>query len=41
MMVGLATVDKSCRYLAAYPQILEKLQSATEGAKRDRLGIFE
>ncbi|WVR05260.1 hypothetical protein IAU60_002272 [Kwoniella sp. DSM 27419] len=38
---GLATVDKSCRYLSAYPQVLKKLEDATEGAKRDRLGIFE
>lgn len=38
---GLATVDKSCRYLAAYPQVLEKIDAATEGAKADRLGIFE
>ncbi|KAK4688228.1 staphylococcal nuclease domain-containing protein 1, partial [Tremellales sp. Uapishka_1] len=38
---GLATVDKSCRYINAYPQVLKKLQAATEGAKADRLGIFE
>ncbi|KAK8869858.1 hypothetical protein IAR55_000426 [Kwoniella newhampshirensis] len=38
---GLATIDKSCKYLNAYPQVLRKLQDATEGAKRDRLGIFE
>ncbi|ORX39823.1 hypothetical protein BD324DRAFT_615122 [Kockovaella imperatae] len=38
---GLATLDKSCRYLAAYPQVVEKLKQATEGAKADRLGIFE
>lgn len=52
---GLATIDKSCRYLSAYPQVLQKLQAgelysrfmagltcaATEGAKADRLGIFE
>ncbi|WVF72237.1 hypothetical protein IAT40_007049 [Kwoniella sp. CBS 6097] len=38
---GLATIDKSCRYINSYPQVLRKLQDATEGAKRDRLGIFE
>ncbi|WVQ78068.1 hypothetical protein IAT38_000149 [Cryptococcus sp. DSM 104549] len=38
---GLATIDKSCRYLSAYPHIVKKLEDATEGAKRDRLGIFE
>lgn len=38
---GLATVDKSCRYLGAYPQVVKKIDQATEGAKADRLGIFE
>lgn len=38
---GLATLDKSCRYAPAYPQVVKKLQQAVEGAKRDRLGIFE
>lgn len=38
---GLATIDKSCRYLQAYPQVLKTLQKATEGAKIDRLGMFE
>ncbi|KAK1924792.1 transcription factor [Papiliotrema laurentii] len=38
---GLATVDKSLRYLQSYPQVLQKLEAASDGAKRDRLGIFE
>ncbi|AFR93247.2 nuclease domain-containing protein 1 [Cryptococcus neoformans C23] len=38
---GLATIDKSCKYLSSYPQIIRKLQDAGEGAKADRLGIFE
>lgn len=54
---GLATVDKSLRYISSYPQIMKKLEAgefrflvkirprlilpATEGAKMDRLGIFE
>ncbi|RSH91298.1 hypothetical protein EHS25_009597 [Saitozyma podzolica] len=38
---GLATVDKTCRYLSAYPQVIKKLEAASDGAKADRLGIFE
>ncbi|WRT67103.1 uncharacterized protein IL334_004069 [Kwoniella shivajii] len=38
---GLATIDKSVRYLNSYSQVLGKLNDATEGAKKDRLGIFE
>lgn len=38
---GLATIDKTCRYLNAYPQVLKTLQQATEGAKMDRLGMYE
>jgi staphylococcal nuclease domain-containing protein 1 len=39
---GLAMIDrKECRYLSAYPAVLGKLQEAIEGAKRDRLGMFE
>lgn len=55
---GLATLDKSCRYAGAYPQVVKKIEAgklavngfqmgkelttlATEGAKADRLGIFE
>lgn len=38
---GLATLDKSLRYAGAYPQIVQKINQATEGAKQDRLGIFE
>ncbi|WWC90066.1 uncharacterized protein L201_004999 [Kwoniella dendrophila CBS 6074] len=38
---GLATVDKSVRYINSYPQVKRKLDDATEGAKKDRLGIFE
>ena len=39
---GVAAIDrKNCRYLAAYPQLVKKLQEAVAGAKRDRLGMFE
>ena len=56
---GLATVDKSLRYISSYSQIMKKLEAgesgssvspapcilkaflASEGAKMDRLGIFE
>ncbi|TYJ56577.1 hypothetical protein B9479_002669 [Cryptococcus floricola] len=38
---GLATIDKSCPYLASYPQVVKKLQQSTEDAKADRYGIFE
>ncbi|GJE95916.1 nuclease domain-containing protein [Phanerochaete sordida] len=39
---GLATLDrKGCRYLHAYPQVVKRMQEAVNGAKRDRLGIFE
>ncbi|WVO12839.1 hypothetical protein L204_100447 [Cryptococcus depauperatus] len=38
---GLATIDKSCKYLKAYPQMLKKLEDSLQGAKADRLGIFE
>lgn len=41
LLKGLATIDKSLRYAAAYPQVVQKLNQAMEGAKRDRLGIFE
>lgn len=46
-------IDKSCRYASAYPQVVKKIQdgelhcswitnvAATEGAKQDRLGMFE
>ncbi|BEI99776.1 hypothetical protein CcaverHIS631_0408190 [Cutaneotrichosporon cavernicola] len=38
---GLAALDKGLRYLGAYPQIVKKIQQAAEGAKIDRLGMFE
>jgi staphylococcal nuclease domain-containing protein 1 len=39
---GVAAIDrKNCRYLAAYPQILKKLQEAVVEAKRERQGMFE
>ncbi|KII92084.1 hypothetical protein PLICRDRAFT_50514 [Plicaturopsis crispa FD-325 SS-3] len=39
---GLAAIDrKGCRYLAAYPQVVKKLQQSVAAAKRDRLGMFE
>ena len=34
---GYALLDrKNCRYLASYPQVVQKLQDAIAGAKRDR-----
>jgi len=39
---GVATIDrKSCKYLAAYPQVEKKLREAVDQAKRERLGMFE
>ncbi|KAG6918719.1 hypothetical protein DXG01_012204 [Tephrocybe rancida] len=39
---GFAAIDrKGCKYLAAYPQVVKKLQSSVLAAKRDRAGIFE
>ena len=39
---GMAAIDrKNCRYLAAYPQLMKKLQEAITIAKRERLGMFE
>ncbi|KAJ2913134.1 hypothetical protein MD484_g7282, partial [Candolleomyces efflorescens] len=39
---GLASTDrKGCRYIQAYPQVVQKLRSAVAVAKRDRAGIFE
>ncbi|KAI0311712.1 hypothetical protein OF83DRAFT_1149705 [Amylostereum chailletii] len=39
---GLAAVDrKGCKYLAAYPAVVKRLQEAVAGAKKDRLGMFE
>ncbi|KIJ67884.1 hypothetical protein HYDPIDRAFT_25347 [Hydnomerulius pinastri MD-312] len=39
---GLASIDRrDCRYLAAYPHVVRKLQESVTGAKRDRLGMFE
>lgn len=39
---GLAITDrKGCKYLSAYPQVLEKLQASVMTAKRDRAGMFE
>jgi staphylococcal nuclease domain-containing protein 1 len=38
---GLAAIDRKCRYLAAYPQIMKKLQEAVADAKRERQGMFE
>lgn len=39
---GLASVDrKGCRYLQAYPQVVQKLRSSVAIAKRDRAGMFE
>ena len=39
---GLASVDrKGCRYIQAYPQVIQKLRSSVSIAKRDRAGMFE
>lgn len=39
---GYASVDcKECRYFSAYPALLAKFKPAIEGAKRDRLGVYE
>ncbi|TEB38403.1 transcription factor [Coprinellus micaceus] len=39
---GLASVDrKGCRYIQAYPQVVQKLRSSVSIAKRDRAGMFE
>ncbi|KAF8513029.1 transcription factor [Hysterangium stoloniferum] len=39
---GYASLDRqNCKYLTSYPQMLQKLQDAVAGAKRDRLGMFE
>ncbi|KAF6760252.1 transcription factor [Ephemerocybe angulata] len=39
---GLASTDrKGCRYLQAYPQVVQKLRSSVSIAKRDRAGMFE
>ncbi|KAF9481526.1 hypothetical protein BDN70DRAFT_830817 [Pholiota conissans] len=39
---GLASIDrKGCKYLAAYPQVIKKLQASIAEAKRDRAGMFE
>jgi staphylococcal nuclease domain-containing protein 1 len=39
---GVAVIDrKVCRYLAAYPLVVKKLQEAVAYAKRERLGMFE
>ena len=38
---GLATVDRSCKYIQHYPEILQKLKAASALAKRERLGMFE
>lgn len=39
---GVASIDrKGCKYLAAYPQVVQKLREAVTEAKRGRLGMFE
>ncbi|OAX42282.1 hypothetical protein K503DRAFT_797296 [Rhizopogon vinicolor AM-OR11-026] len=39
---GLASIDrKGCKYLGAYPHIMNKLHIAVAEAKRDRAGMFE
>ena len=39
---GLATLDrKGCKYLKAYPSLVDKVRSAINEAKRDRAGMFE
>jgi len=42
LRAGVATIDrKGCRYIGAYPKVVERLQQSINGAKKDRLGIFE
>lgn len=37
---GVASIDrKNCRYLSAYPQVLQRLQQAVSQAKKERLGM--
>lgn len=39
-VTGLATVDKTCRYLSAYPQVIKKLEAGEASAlPRRRLGV--
>ncbi|KAJ3735805.1 hypothetical protein DFJ43DRAFT_1151026 [Lentinula guzmanii] len=38
---GLATIDRKCNYLSAYPQLLKKLKDSVLEAKKDRAGMFE
>lgn len=39
---GVATIDKKgCRYISSYPAVMKKMRDAIEGAKKDRLGMFE
>jgi staphylococcal nuclease domain-containing protein 1 len=39
---GLATLDrKGCKYLKAYPALVDKIKLAINDAKRDRAGMFE
>ncbi|KAJ7647235.1 hypothetical protein FB45DRAFT_892832 [Roridomyces roridus] len=39
---GVASIDrKNCRYLAAYPQVVQRLQKSVVQAKKERLGMFE
>jgi len=38
---GLATVERKIKYASAYPDMLIKLQAASESAKKDRAGIYE
>ncbi|KAJ3724605.1 hypothetical protein C8R42DRAFT_695244 [Lentinula raphanica] len=38
---GLATIDRKCNYLSAFPPLLKKLKDSVLEAKRDRAGMFE
>ncbi|KAJ3849044.1 hypothetical protein EV368DRAFT_48091 [Lentinula lateritia] len=38
---GVATIDRKCNYLSAYPQLLKKLKDSVLEAKKDRAGMFE
>lgn len=38
---GVATIDRKCNYLSAYPQLLRKLKDSVLEAKKDRAGMFE
>jgi hypothetical protein len=38
--IGYATLDKSCRYVGAYPQILKKIEDGTFALERDDVAVL-